>query len=538
MSLAALDPEASAADTPRPPLVSIVVRSMGRPELALALRALADQDHPRLEVIVVDATGGAHPPLPHVAWQPGHTLRMVGGAQRLARPHAANAGLEAVRGEWFSFLDDDDTCEPSHVSSLLAAAARHPEALVVYGQGRLYDAQGQVESLFGHPFNRALMHYGPLCYWQASLIRTRVRDLGCRFDPAFDVCEDRDLLAQIAQHGDFAFVPLATLNYRPDLGTSGTGRGANRNDARRVLYDARLKAKWSGPGTYHWARVAGRCRRGVRAFESGDIDGAQRWFERALADYPGDPNAMNGLARVALARGDVDTALRHALEAVRVNPTAPDYAETLRLVQRACGMTSPAQRASDTPDAARVPPAPLRMDRCACGSGRRYKACCGRLADAQARHARDTAYRTASTALARGDAELAYRTLAEAEPAAVDPEYGMLLEACCERICIVQRDAGRWAMARQLLQRIGARAMLARNGHRAATAGVHDTTILAVADEHASIADRLDLAAPARVVFDATATDPAALIERLVEVEECGAAIDVQVDLPATATSA
>ncbi len=77
---------------------------------------------------------------------------------------------------------------------------------------------------FGRPFNRALIHYGSLFCWQAALIRRKVVDLGCRFDEALEVCEDRDFLVQIAEHSDFAFVPVVGFNYRPDLGTSGTSR--------------------------------------------------------------------------------------------------------------------------------------------------------------------------------------------------------------------------------------------------------------------------------------------------------------------------
>ena len=486
-------------------LISVVVRSMGRPELAQALQSLARQDHPSLDVIVVDATGGRHPALPPIAWHDGHGVRIVGGRARLRRPDAANVGLDAVRGEWFTFLDDDDTCEPAHLSTLLAAAKAHPGALVVYGQGRLLDHEGRVEALFGHPFNRALMHYGPLCYWQASLIRTRIRDLGCRFDPAFDVCEDRDLLAQIAQHGDFAFVPVATLNYRPDLGTSGTGRGANRNDARRILYDAKLKAKWSGPGAYHWARVSGRCRRGVRAFMAGELDAAQRWFEAALRDYPGDPNAMNGLARVALARGDTGTALRHARTAVAINPTAADYRETVALAQRAAA--GPVRR----------------TEPCPCGSGRRYKECCGRIGTMPSPAAQSArvaeACTAAAAALADDDAERAYRVLAAAEPEAPDATFGMLLEQCCERLCARVRRDGQWTMARKLLEAIRARGPVA--GGSGAT--------LVTPDEHFELGDALEASRPARIVIRMAGDDPQALIERLVEIEECRRPLDVDV---------
>ena len=186
---------------------------------------------------------------------------MVTRPERLPRPIAANVGSASVSGSWFMFLDDDDTCEPGHVSTLVAATRTHPDALVVYGSGRLFDPEGRELKVFGRPFNRALMHYGPLFYWQAALISTRVRELGCRFDPALAVCEDRDFLAQIAQHGDFAFLPsTATFNYRPDLGTSGTGHGANRDAARVARFENLLRAKWAGPGTLHNERVAQRCR--------------------------------------------------------------------------------------------------------------------------------------------------------------------------------------------------------------------------------------------------------------------------------------
>jgi cellulose synthase/poly-beta-1,6-N-acetylglucosamine synthase-like glycosyltransferase len=81
------------------PLVSVIVRSMGRPELRLALESIAQQDYPNVEVIVVDATDGSHPALPAIAWQSGHSIRIVGGHCRLPRPQAANEGLQAVNGE-------------------------------------------------------------------------------------------------------------------------------------------------------------------------------------------------------------------------------------------------------------------------------------------------------------------------------------------------------------------------------------------------------------------------------------------------------
>ena len=377
-----------------------------------------------------------------------------------------------MSGSWFMFLDDDDTCEPGHVSTLVAATRAHPDALVVYGSGRLFDPEGRELKVFGRPFNRALMHYGPLFYWQAALISTRVRELGCRFDPTLAVCEDRDFLAQIAQHGDFAFLPsAATFNYRPDLGTSGTGHGANRDAARVARFENLLRAKWAGPGTLHNERVAQRCRQGVRAYFAGDFERAGAIFASALAEYPDDPNALHGLARVAWRRIELDDAQRLVRKAVEMNPLAAEYRTTLSEIDVRKGVRA-------MPASARG--SPSRLAPCPCGSGRRYKECCGRLEIAASRSAatdaaldrmkgeleRGNAYaarewlRTATAAddasrerlvaAARLELDLdepasAFPLLERAAAIRVDGQAGLMLDACCAALARRERDTSLWS---------------------------------------------------------------------------------------------
>ena len=453
-----------------PPLVSIIVRSMGRPELRGALQSIASQDYPAIDAIIVDATGGHHPEVPRLAWKRGHSLRMVRTGQRLPRPIAANVGLQTVRGAWFTFLDDDDTCDPSHVSTLVAGAREHADALVVYGCGRLFDAEGREQRIVGRPFNRALMHYTPLFYWQAALIRTRVRDLGCRFDPALSVCEDRDFLLQIASHGDFAFLPAAaTFRFRPDLGTSGTGHGVNRDAARVARFDNLLRAKWAGAGELHNERAAWRCRAGVRAYFAGDLDRARVMFGQALAEYPDDPNALHGMARVALAAGHRDAAARYVRRAIDVNPRAAEFRATL------------AEIAPDEPASARRETrGTSRLALCSCGSGRRFKACCGSLArlgsalggvdrdleraneerlrgnaasaaawfrseSANPRASRDRLVAAARLELDLALPDAAFALLERAAAIRVDTEVGVMLEECCALLAQAQRDASLWS---------------------------------------------------------------------------------------------
>jgi len=407
---------------------------MDRPELADAIASLARQTFPRLEMLVVDATGGRHRALPDVPLAGGHSIRIVRSGRALTRPQAANVGIDAVAGEFFSFLDDDDTCDPDHIAALVAAARAHPDKLVVYGSANLIGPDGVVRRRLGAPFNRALMHFGPLFYWQAALFRTRVRDLGCRVDEALEICEDRDYLAQIAEHSDFAFVDRATLRYRADLGTSGTGSGANRDDARRLQFDSALRARWAGPRAYHGERVTRWCRRAVDAYLRGDRVKAREWFDHALAHYPDDPNALHGLGRVQLEEGDLAGAAASVRRATEINDTVPEYQWTMALILEAQGDAAGAQAAAAVAmadsrfaaeaaalrarlgDATESPAMPAtnrggRLGPCPCGSGRKFKQCCGRLDAWATRPVVDARTLAALADHDRGEAYAALQTL-------------------------------------------------------------------------------------------------------------------------------
>jgi len=360
---------------PPAPLVSIVVRSVGRSHLADALACLAAQDHTALDVIVIDATGGEHPPLPAIDWREGRRVRMVTGTRRLNRTEAANAGLDAVRGEYFGYLDDDDACEPTHVSTLMRAAREHSEALAVYGRAQWLRPDGSLERLHGLPFNRMLLFHGPLMCWQAALFRRRVIDLGCRFRAEFDRMEDRDFVAQVADRGELAMIDAATFRFRPDLGTSGTGRGANDDRARSALIDLRLRDAWFGAGTFHTARSLRFALRAQARFAEGRFDEARAILDAGLAAYPEDPNMLHGRALVALARGDFEPAEDFALRALAVHAGMAEVHATLARIRAARGASiQPVLRGAGT---ATSPPG--RLAPCPCGSGLRYKQCCGRV---------------------------------------------------------------------------------------------------------------------------------------------------------------
>jgi glycosyltransferase involved in cell wall biosynthesis len=392
------------------PLVSIIVRSMGRPELRLALESLAAQDYPALDVIVVDATGGAHPPLPEIAWRSGHEVRLVGGGQPLLRPHAANVGLDAVRGEWFGFLDDDDSFDADHVSVLMKGASS-TDKLVVYGLTRLVDSSGETISLSGLPFNRAIMFHDAILCFPTALIRRSVLSMDFRFDERLEISEDRDFFSQIAEYSDFEHVRHVSFNYCVELGTSGTGRLNNRDIAKLLRFEQLLRCKWFGIGRYHIARATNGCKKAISAYNRGDSDEARAAFDAVLREYPDDPNALSGLGYIALMNGELAEAERVLRRALEINPAAGEFRLHLATTLERAGFLSgarkeawmaasdprvreaalkllsrlggpPPQLASNERPVAPETVRPSRMEICPCGSGKRYKHCCGQFATA------------------------------------------------------------------------------------------------------------------------------------------------------------
>jgi len=223
--------------TASPPLVSIVVRTMGRPSLARALAAVAAQTWRPLEIVLVDAAGAGIAMERHA----GVPVR-VAGKSALDRPRAANAGLVAARGAWISFLDEDDEIDPAHVGSLVATAtvAGLP---VAYSQTRMIGADG-AGRVFGGPFNREALLRSNYMAIHAVLFSRAFVDQGLRFDESFATFEDWDFWLQLAARADFAFTGRPTAIYRAAAGSSGAGAGANLDREAVLAQRARLMRKW------------------------------------------------------------------------------------------------------------------------------------------------------------------------------------------------------------------------------------------------------------------------------------------------------
>lgn len=226
-------------------LVSIIIRSTDRPELDDALRSVAAQTWPHIEVLVVNARGEGHRALAeHCGRFP---LRIEGTGARLVRSAAANLGLERAQGEYLLLLDDDDWLEPEHVERLVAQLEARPDAAAAYAGVRCVrageDGGWETIRVYNEAYDPARLMVENTIPIHALLFRGRLVAEGCRFDESFDLFEDWDFWLQLAAFGPFAHVDAIGASYRIH-GNAGLGVVADEGDAVAAL--KRLLAKW-GP---------------------------------------------------------------------------------------------------------------------------------------------------------------------------------------------------------------------------------------------------------------------------------------------------
>lgn len=263
------------------PLVSVIVRTMNRPELAEALQSIAEQTYPNLEVIVVDASG--HNSLNLGQHCGEFPLRLVSKNKSLNRPQASNAGVEAVRGAYFGFLDEDDLLLPGHFFNLarVMSANNAPAA---------YDIVEQVnenmgcECLHDKAFDYMGLVWGNYIPNMAVLFDAAILVKGCTFDTAFQCYEDWDFLLQAARLGDFVFVPEKGGIYR-NLGHSGIQHDPHTID----LYRKQLYLKWI-------PNIPDERLRGLAHNNSGQPTGMSSRVSTGNHDEPGAPASRSDVS--------------------------------------------------------------------------------------------------------------------------------------------------------------------------------------------------------------------------------------------------
>lgn len=219
------------------PIISVLIRSQNRPELAQALQSLAEQTLPlaQIRVLIADVRGISQATLATPICPPENfpiESKILHADTPLRRADAANFLLDHANTDWALFLDDDDFLQPQHLERLFNALQTQPNAVLAYTGIICQNEQGQTLRVFDEPFSRARLmteNYLPI---HAALFRLdKIQKQNIRFDPELDLFEDWDFWLSCMQLGDFVHLPGISAVYR--IHAQG-GEGVRINNQQRA----------------------------------------------------------------------------------------------------------------------------------------------------------------------------------------------------------------------------------------------------------------------------------------------------------------
>jgi glycosyltransferase involved in cell wall biosynthesis len=248
---------------PNLPLVTVVTPSYNMKQfLPATIESVLGQDYPSIEYIVVDG-----------ASKDGSLEVLEGYRDRLrftSEPDNCPAdavfkGLAQARGEIVTWLNADDTYEPSAISRAVEYLMAHPDVDVAYGDGWWIDEQGEPIRIYPTlPFDARVLEYDCfICQPSAFLRADSYRR--CPIDPQLKASFDYDLWIRMAAQGQrFAYLPQ-------HLGNTRMHRGAQTIGARDLIFRASmdLLRRHYGYVPFSWIF-------GYTAFR---VDGRDQFFE-------------------------------------------------------------------------------------------------------------------------------------------------------------------------------------------------------------------------------------------------------------------
>lgn len=259
------------------PLVSVLIRSIDRPQLQEAVASVIAQTYSNLEIVLINASGQVHSPVSYPLGrlnlrivEPGHgnageLVDRADSATQYRKPmnrsRAGNLALSSATGDLALFLDDDDLIEPNHIQRLVDGLASRATAVAAYSGVRVEGLDGAHQRDYDIPWSLERLNginYLPI---HAVLFRLDVvRDGSLEFDDSLPVLEDWDFWRKMATKGEFVHCMGVSALYRQGHGSSGIGDPLHPNHWRRwhrkiLERDLAIRKSSEVAGTLAWHAI-------------------------------------------------------------------------------------------------------------------------------------------------------------------------------------------------------------------------------------------------------------------------------------------
>ena len=130
--------KAETSDILTQPLVSIVIRTHKRKEvLRRTLMCLRNQIYKNFEIVIVEDGENTAEEMVKADFA-DLNINYFSTGVNVGRGRAGNIGIERAKGEFVSFLDDDDYYYPDHLSSFVSFFEKNPQADLAVSGGMAY----------------------------------------------------------------------------------------------------------------------------------------------------------------------------------------------------------------------------------------------------------------------------------------------------------------------------------------------------------------------------------------------------------------
>lgn len=258
------------------PTFTVVVPTFNRVRwLREAIGSLLAQDHDDFECVVVDDAGTEPLDLPDDA-----RIRVIRHETNTGIAGALNTGLDAARGDYVTFLDDDDRYTPNRLSMTVPLLGRAPIVLCwAQVMGRPPPQAGDEGGLVleGDVYDTILDDRAPSK--GAAVIE---RSVVPRFDEKYVALEDLEWWLRTARAGDVTTVQQVGYLVRRHNEPRNLNGRVDRIRFGRVLLDDRSDyfRAHRRAAAMRWFSI------GLIAREVGDNHLARRAMVRSLRAYP------------------------------------------------------------------------------------------------------------------------------------------------------------------------------------------------------------------------------------------------------------